>query len=84
MGSSLGIIGMKLNFKNFYQKLEEKPRLTGQISLLVFIIFFFFGFLAGNNYYSVQKRKMVSLKEAQKREETKKIEKFLQMIKQEQ
>ena len=83
---------MKLNFKNFYQEIEKKPGLMLRVSFSVFIVFFFFGFLVGNNYYSIQKRKIVSLKEAQKAEETKKIEKifagfpekkFLQMIKQE-
>ena len=81
---------MKFNFKKFDQKLEEKPRLVGQISLLVFMVFFFLGFLLGNSYYNAQKRKMAALKEAQKVEETKKIEeifagfpekKFLEMIK---
>lgn len=81
---------MKFNFKNFYQKLEEKPRLTGQVSLLVFIVFFFLGFLLGENYDQRQKKKMMALKQAQKMEETKRIEKifaqfpekkFLEMIK---
>ena len=81
---------MKLNLKNFYQEIEKKPGLMLRVSFSVFIVFFFFGFLAGNNYCNLQKRNLLSLKEAQKREETKRIEKifvafpekkFLQMIK---
>lgn len=80
---------MKFNFKNFYQKLEKKPWLILRISLSVFIIFLFFGFLMGNGYYRAQKEGMMVLKEVQEREKMKKIEKifaqfpekkFLQMI----
>ena len=83
---------MKLNFRKLYQRLEKKPDLILRISLSVFVVSFFFGFLVGNNYYNSEKRKMLSLKEAQRRKETEKIEKifvafpekkFLQMIKQE-
>lgn len=81
---------MKFNFQNFYQKLEEKPKLIMQLSLLVFFVFFFLGFLLGNRYYQIQKKKMMIMREIRKAEETKKIEeafsnfpekKFLQMVK---
>lgn len=81
---------MKFNFKDFYRKLEKKPGLMLRISFWVFIVSFFFGLLAGNGYYRVQEKKMMIRREAQKIEETKKIEKifisfpekkFLQMIK---
>lgn len=81
----------KFNFEKFSLELEKKPGLMLWTSLSVFIVFFFLGFLLGENYYQIQKKKMIALKQVQKTEETKKIEKiftqfpekkFLQMIEQ--
>lgn len=81
----------KFNLKKLYLALEKQSGLMLGACFSVFILSFFLGSLAGNGYYHLQKKKMIALKQAQKMEETKKIEKifagfpekkFLQMIKQ--